>query len=434
MPEVKKATRGERKRYMADPSTHSETIAVIGAGIIGVATAINLQRSGKQVVLIDRTAPGEGASFGNAGVLATSSIIPVTVPGLLKKVPKMLSDPLGPVYLRWSYLPRLFPWLTKYLRHCSEDRVRYIAKHMSVLVADSFDEHQRLAGGTPASDRIKLMPYTFVFANRRVFEADTLGWQLREQHDIGWEVLEGGAVHEEEPDLAPRYGCLVKMTHQHGTIDHPGDYIKELAAAFVAAGGRIETAVVTGFRRDGATVTGVSTETGDIAADTVVVAAGAWSARLLKDLGIHVPLETERGYHIELKKPSIGPRGALMIADGKFVATPMGDDVRLAGLVEFGGLDAGPSAAPVNTLLKRAEIVFPGIEYEDHTEWLGHRPAVSDSLPVIGPVDGHPGLVLAFGHHHVGLTSGPRTGRLVADMITGKHVNMDMTPYSVDRF
>lgn len=419
---------------MANPSEHSETIAVIGAGVVGVATAINLQRAGKDVVLVDRQAPGDGASFGNAGVLAAGSIIPVTVPGLLRKAPKMLSDPLGPVYLRWSYLPRLFPWLIKYLRHCSEDRVRHIAKHMSVLVADSLDEHRRLAAGAEASGRIKPMPYSFVFANRAAFEADQLGWRLREQHDIPWEVLEGDAVREEEPDLAPQYECLVKMTHQHGAIDHPGDYIKELAAAFAAAGGRIETAAVTGFRRDGAKVTGVRTETGEIAAGTVVVAAGAWSGRLLKDLGIAVPLETERGYHIELKKPTIGPRGALMVADGKFVATPMGEDVRFAGLVEFGGLDAGPSAAPVKTLLKRAEIVFPGIEYEDHTEWLGHRPAVTDSLPVIGPVDGHPGLVLAFGHHHVGLTSGPRTGRLVADMIVGKRVNMDVTPYSVARF
>ena len=419
---------------MPSEQSHSEIVAVIGAGVVGVATAINLQRAGRDVILIDKQAPGEGASFGNAGVLAASSIIPVTVPGLLKKVRKMLSDPLGPVYLRWSYLPRMFPWLMKYLRHCSGDRVRHIARHMAALVADSFDEHARLAGGTAAQQRIQRMPYSFVFTDRRVFEADQLGWRLREQNGISWEVIEGDAVRDQEPGLAPQYRCLVKMSHQHGTIDHPGDYIKELAAAFVAAGGRIETADVTGFRRDGAAVTGVLTSTGEIAAATVVVAAGAWSARLLKQLGIDVPLETERGYHIELKKPSIKPRGALMVADGKFVATPMGDSLRLAGLVEFGGLDAGPSAAPINTLLKRAEIVFPGIEYEDHTEWLGHRPAVSDSLPVIGPVATHPGLVLAFGHHHVGLTCGPKTGRLVADMIDGKHLNLDMTPYSVARF
>jgi len=419
---------------MVSQKDNRQTIAVIGAGIVGISTALNLLRDGQDVVLVDRLEPGEGASFGNAGVLAASSIIPVTVPGLLTKVPKLLLEPLGPVYLRWSYLPRMVPWLFKYLKHCTEDRVRHIAQHMSALTADSLDEHQRLADGTAAAARIKKMAYSFVFKDRATFEADTLGWGLRKQYDIPWEVIEGGAVHDEEPDIARHYKCLVKMTHQHGTIDHPGDYVKDLARAFTGAGGRIVTASVTGFMRSDGKVTGVKTETEDVAADTVVVAAGAWSARLLKTLGIDVPMETERGYHIELRKASIKPNSALMVADGKLVATPMGDDLRLAGLVEFGGLDAGPSQAPINTLMKRAEIVFPGIEYEEQTDWLGHRPAVSDSLPVMGPVDGHPGLVLAFGHHHVGLTSGPRTGRLIADMITGKHLNMDMSPYSVARF
>ncbi len=417
----------------ADQTTHG-TVAVIGAGVIGIATALNLLREGRDVVLIDREAPGEGASFGNAGVLASSSIIPVTVPGLMFKVPKMLADPLGAVYLRWSYLPRMAPWLLKYLRHCTESSVRHIARHMAPLVADSLDEHQRLAQGTSAAARITTMPYSFVYSDRSVFEGDPLAWGLREEHGIPWDITEGDAVREQEPTLASKYKCLVNLRHQHGTIDHPGDYIKDLARAFTTGGGRIETADVTGFERSGGRITGVTTATGTVSAETVVVAAGAWSARLLKSLGINVPMETERGYHVELIKPSIKPNGALMIADGKFVATPMGDELRLAGLVEFGGLDAGPSKAPINTLLKRAEIVFPGIEYESNTEWLGHRPAVSDSLPVMGPVDDHPGLVLAFGHHHVGLTSGPRTGRLIADMVMGKQLNQDMASYNVARF
>ena len=147
-----------------------------------------------------------------------------------------------------------------------------------------------------------------------------------------------------------------------------------------------------------------------------------------------MPLETERGYHIELHGVSVKPNHAMMVADGKFVVTPMRNRLRLAGLVEFGGLDAPPSPAPVKTLMKRAEIIFPGLTYESTTDWLGHRPAVADSLPVMGPVDGHPGLVLAFGHHHVGLTSGPRTGRLIADQIVGRTPNVDLTPYDVKRF
>lgn len=414
--------------------SNSGTVAIVGAGIVGISAALYLQRGGRDVVLIDRLEPGEGASFGNAGVLASSSIIPVTVPGLMSKVPKYLADPLGPVYLRWSYMLGMVPWLLKYLRHANEDSVRYIAKHMAPLTADSFDEHHRLAEGTAAATRIETVPYRFVFTDRATFEADTLGWGLREQYDIPWKVTEGDAARELEPDLAERYKCLVTLSHQHGIIDHPGDYVKDLAKAFTAAGGRIVTAAVTGFQRRDNKIVGVTTETGQVDAETVVIAAGAWSARLLKSLGIDIPLESERGYHVEFIKPSKKPKGALMIADGKCVATPMGENVRMAGLVEFGGLDAGPSAAPIRTLKKRTEIVFPGIEWEDHTEWLGHRPAITDSLPVVGGVDGHPGLVLAFGHHHVGLTSGPRTGRLVADQILGNHVNMDLSPYSAARF
>jgi len=419
---------------MSTDHGNKDTVCVVGAGIVGVATALNLLRHGRDVVLVDREAPGEGASFGNAGVLASSSIIPVTVPGMFTKVPKMLLDPLGPLYLRWLYLPRMAPWLIKYLAHATEGKVRHIAKHLAPLTADSLDEHLRLAEGTDALARIQRIPYAFVFPNRAAFEADTLGWGLRQEHDIPWRVIEGDAVREAEPHLAPAYQCLVELTHQHSAIDLPGAYVKDLARAFTDGGGRLVTAPVTGFLRDGARITGVVTETGEIAAETVVVAAGAWSARLLDSLGIHVPLETERGYHVQLNKASKRPNRALMIADGKLVTTPMGDGLRLAGLVEFGGLEAPANPAPIRTLLKRAEIVFPGIQYEDHTEWLGHRPAITDSLPVMGPVQGHPGLVLAFGHHHVGLTCGPRTGRLIADQIVGRTPNIDLTPYDVKRF
>ena len=419
---------------MNDGAEPRSDYLVVGAGIVGVATALNLAQAGKTVTLLDRQPPGEGASFGNAGVLASSSIIPVTVPGLLAKVPKMLADPLGPVYLRWSYLPRMVPWLLRYLRHGREDRVRYIAEHMAALTADSLDEHQRLAKGTAAADRIKVMPYRFVYRARADFEADAMAWDLRRDHGMTWDIAEGEIVREMEPDLARRYDCLVTLDHQHGTIDHPGDYIKELAAAFAGSGGRIMQGEVTGFLRAGDAVTGVSTAGGDIAAGTVIVAAGAWSARLLKTANLDVPLESERGYHIELRNASKKPNGALMIADGKCVATPMGGDLRVAGLVEFGGLDLGPNPAPIKTLRKRLQIIFPGIEFEACSEWLGHRPATTDSLPVLGPAASHPGLVLAFGHHHVGLTCGPKTGRLVADMVLGHHLNLDMRPYDVARF
>ena len=415
---------------MADDNT----VIVVGAGIVGTATALNLQRLGRRVTLIDRAEPGEGTSYGSGAILVPSSIIPVTTPGLIGKIPSMLSDPLGPVYMRWSYLPRMLPWLWRYLRQTRPEQVEYVARHIAPMVAESLDEHRALARGTTAERHILSLPYAFVFRDRGVFESDPFGWELRRRNGISWRTLEGDAVAEAEPALSRDYRFLAIFDDQHGLIDAPGDYVKALAAALLGGGGEVIQAEIKGFVRDGERIVGVESAQGRHLGATTVVAAGAWSARLLATLGIDIPMETERGYHLDLFEPSVKPNMAMMIADGKFVCAPMPSRLRIAGLVEFGGLDAGPSAAPVKTLETRLGRVFPGITYAEMKPWLGHRPAPVDSLPVLGPVAGLKGMVCAFGHHHIGLTSGPRTARLVADMISGRQPNIDLQPYSPDRF
>ena len=413
----------------------AESVLVVGAGIVGVSTALRLQRRGVAVTIVDSRLPGDGTSYGNAGVLATGSILPVTMPGLLKKVPGMLTDPLGPLYLRWSYLPKMAGWLRQYLSHCTPEKVRHIATHLAPITANSLEEHELVSKGTDAARRIQRMGYAFVFKDKSDYEKDTLSWSLRRENDIPWKVFEGDAVREVEPALSPDYRCMVLMDHQHGSIDGPGDYVKALAEAFVAGGGRIERAEVRRLLSTDGAITGVEDVDGRTRhASTVVVACGAWSAALLRTVGIEIPLESERGYHVELLGSSVRPNNAVMVADGKFVATPMSDRLRLAGLVEFGGLDAPPSTKPIRTLLTRIQRVFPGISYDDHVTWMGHRPAPTDSLPIIGDTNRCRGLYMAFGHHHVGLTGGPRTGRLVADLIVGDRSNLDLSPYSADRF
>jgi D-amino-acid dehydrogenase len=412
----------------------ANSVIVIGAGIVGTATGLNLQRLGRQVTLIDRAAPGEGTSYGSGSILVPSSIIPVTTPGLISKIPGMLSDPLGPVYMRWSYLPRMLPWLFRYLAETKPDRVEHVARHMAPMVADSLDEHRALARGTEAERHILSLPYAFVFKDRATFDADPYPWNLRRDNGISWRTIEGDAVAEAEPALNRDYRFLAIFDDQHGLVDAPGDYIKALARALSAAGGKVVQADVQGFIRDGNRITGIETTAGRHMAETTVVAAGAWSARLLATLGLEIPMESERGYHLDIFEPSVKPNMALMITDGKFVCSPMPSRLRLAGLVEFGGLDAGPSEAPINTLKTRLQRVFPGFTYGEIKPWLGHRPAPVDSLPLIGPIKGLDGLVCAFGHHHVGLTSGPRTGRLVADMVANRQPNIDLSPYSPDRF
>jgi len=410
------------------------TSVVVGAGIVGVAAAINLLRAGQSVTLIDRQVPGEGCSAGSGGILVSSSIVPVTLPGLVWKAVRMLVRPDGPLYLRWRYLPSMAPWLVRYLSHCRTSEAHRIAAALTPLVADSLDEHRHLAKGTAAERLIRETAYAFVYRNREAFAADTFAWRLREENGINWRVVEGGAVAEFEPALNAAYRYLAVFDGQHGFIDDPASYIRGLVNAFVAEGGCFRQLEIKALTRDASGRVALCAEGQNIHADDIVIAAGAWSGRLLATIGVGIPMESERGYHVELLGPSVKLNNALMIADAKCVVTPMSGRLRLAGLVEFGGLEAGPSEAPIRTLAALAGRMFPRLTFERQTAWMGHRPATVDSLPVIGAVPGCVGLTVATGHHHIGLTSGPRTGRLVADLIIGRQSQLPLLPYRVSRF
>lgn len=405
---------------------------VIGAGIVGVSTAIWLRRNGVPVTLVDRGAPGQGTSFGNAGVLASVSMVPVTTPGLIGKAPKLALDPNFPLFMRWSYLPKLLPWLVKYMRHANDADTRRIAKGLTGVVSDSVDQHHSLSDGTRAADWIVDSDYTFAYADRAAFEADGYVWGLRREAGFDPELIEGDGVADYEPNLGPDVGCLAVMK-DHGFIRDPGGYVAALAEEFQSLGGVWQQADVRDFSFTDGRVSAVETTTGPIACADVALATGVWSKPLMKRLGLNIPLETERGYHIVFKDATGGPKVPMMIASGKFVATPMAAGLRCAGVVEFGGLEAGPSKAPLALLRREVRKAFPHLKATEEIEWQGHRPATSDSLPVIGEV-GQTGIYAGFGHHHIGLTGGPKTGRLLAQLMTGQIPNMDMAPYDPARF
>lgn len=411
----------------------SQTIAIVGAGIVGVSTALWLQRDGHQVILVDRLDPGEGASHGNGGVLASCSVVPVTVPGLLAKAPKMLMDPQQPLFLKWSYLPRLAPWLVKYLSHAKASETERIARAMFPVVGDSLADHQALSAGTEAERYIVPADYLYVYNSRAHFDADAYGWGLRREGGFVWTELEGADFRAYDPVFADHLGFAACLGN-HGRISDPGAYVKALARHFEAGGGRVLRAEVTDIARDRGAVTGLRAGGETIACDAVVLAMGAWSKPLADSLGLKVPLESERGYHLELWEPSDMPKSPVMIASGKFVATPMDGRLRLAGIVEFGGLKAAPSRAPFELLRNNIRAAMPGLTWKHEVEWMGHRPAPADSIPVIGEAPGVKGAWLGFGHHHVGLTGGPKTGRLLAQMIAGRTPNVDVTAYSPSRF
>lgn len=410
----------------------TQHVVVIGAGIVGVSTGIWLRRAGAEVTIVDRKGPGEGTSHGNAGVLASVAVVPVTTPGLIKKAPGMLMSNDFPLFLRWSYLPKLLPWLVKYLSNANNTDTRRIAKGIAGIVTDSVPQHKSLVSELGLQDWVTESDYCFAYKDQASFDAERYIWDLR--RDAGFEptLIKGEDVKEYEPNITSDTQLIVALK-EHGFIRDPGGYVRALAKAFEGMGGQIMRADVKDFDLAGGAVRAVETTQGSIACDDVVLAAGVWSKPLMQKLGLNVPLESERGYHIVFENAQNGPQRPTMVASGKFVATPMAQGVRCAGVVELGGLEAGPSDEPLALLRRQAARTFPNMTATSEIEWMGHRPAPSDSLPLIGQV-GATRVFTAFGHHHIGLTGGPKTGRLIAGLVTGQPSNMDLEAYAPERF
>lgn len=407
-------------------------VVVIGAGIVGAASAIWLRRNGMEVTLIDKGTPGMGASYGNGCILASCAVVPVTTPGLIPKAPKYLLDPDFPLFMRWRHLPRLVPWLARYMSHANANETRRISQGLSTVIGDSLEQHQALTAGTKAAKWVQASDYCFVYKDRAAFDADRFVWDLRREAGFVPELVEGAEVREREPILAPEMGLLAVMK-DHGFILNPGNYVRDLVTLLEDLGGKFVQADVRDFDLSGGQITSVDTDQGRFPCDRAVLSAGVWSKPLMQKLGINVPLEAERGYHIVFRDPSQKPNNPMMLSAGKFVATAMDQGLRCAGVVEFGGLSEEKSKAPLRLLRKKVAEFFPDMVAQSEEEWLGFRPAPSDSLPLIGEV-GASGVYAAFGHHHVGLTGGPKTGRLVADLIAGNTPNADMSPYDPKRF
>lgn len=407
-------------------------VVVIGAGIVGVSTALWLLRLGQEVTLVDRGGPGEGASYGNAGVLASCSVAPVTAPGMIKKAPRMLLDPNFPLFLRWSYLPKLFPWLFKYLSHANVDDTLRISRGLAQLTSDSVEQHKNLAFGLNADKRLARSDYAFAYTNRAAFEADNFTWQLRRDAGFVPEILEGDIVREFEPLLGKNIQLLAVMRN-HGFIDAPGAYVKELAVEANKRGAKFFQATMEDVQLSDGKISAVITDKGSIICDSAVLATGVWSKKLAEKLGLKVPLESERGYHIEFEAEDKSLQSPIMVTTGKFVATPMSHGMRCAGVVEFGGIEAPASQKPVELLERSVRATFPSMKLKVKDTWLGHRPAPSDSLPLIGEI-GASGVYAGFGHHHIGLAGGPKTGRILANLITQGGINVDLEPYNPNRF
>lgn len=415
------------------PDIEAREAIVIGAGIVGICAALALQDKGFEVGVIDRDDPVEGTSYGNAGVISPWSCVPQSLPGLWKKVPGWLLDAEGPLAMRWSHAPRMLPWLVEFLRAGVPHRLPAIADAMLAVNRPSVDLYRQLLADTGEDALVRDCLYLHLYREVDGPDADALSLRLRRERGVPIEILTGGEIQEREPEISPAFKSAVAIRQQGRTVN-PGRLGKVLAAKAEKRGARFLRARVTrivpvaggGYR--------IETDRGPQTTTTLIVAAGAWSARFLSALGVRVPLEAERGYHVIFRDPGISLSHSVMDADRKFVASSMETGVRSAGTAEFAGLEAPPDFRRARVLIRHSKALFPNLNTESCQEWMGPRPSSPDSVPYVGPVPGHPGLFAGFGHGHLGLTGAPMTGRMLASLVADEPLNIDMSPYRLDRF
>lgn len=409
---------------------------IIGAGIVGMSTAAFLQRAGYGVTVIDRVPPGEGCSFGNAGGIAFAEIVPTIHPKVLLKIPGWLLDPLGPLTVRWAYLPKALPWFLAAGRNAMPDRVKAITDARANLAMRCVADFESLLKPSDVTDLIRFQDTIRIYDSEAQYHAEASERETKERYGYHMKRLSGNEAREIEPALGPGVHCGVF----HGGwyfVTNPERVVKTIAADVVASGGEIIADDVVSIGRKDRRAADITLKVGGLRkVDQLVVCAGAYSHTMAGQLGEHVLLEAERGYHIVLPNSGVSLSRSITYARTPGAATPMEMGLRLAGTDEFAGLDAAPNYARSDALWHNFKRVLPGLREPDAaaTRWMGRRPGTPDSLPVIGPSKTTNNVWYGFGHGHMGLTWGPTTGRLIAELMTGARSNIDLVPFRIDRF
>ncbi|KOO02861.1 NAD(P)/FAD-dependent oxidoreductase [Vibrio nereis] len=419
------------------PFNDKPTVAVVGAGVVGLCTALEAQRHGFQVTLFDKGLPGEGASFGNAGYLATELIDPLATKKTLAAAPRMWLDPKGPLALPWKYLPQALPWLARFVRSASSARVEASRQALYQLNQAAVPAWQRCLADIGAEEYLVPSGYLLVWESENKLDEVKTHAAYLAQWDIESVLLQGAQLREKEPELAETVSHALFFPNACRVKD-PYLLSKQLFAVFQARGGCFEQTEVSEILPQENAV-GVVTATSQNKFEHVVLCTGAWGKPLLEQTGISVPLEAERGYHLtietaDMKTPPLQhPIGS---AERKFVMSPLASGLRVVGITEIGGLRLPEFARRFNVLRHHSRQLLPRLNNPalKVSEWMGHRPTLADSLPVIDQHPRHPRLLFAFGNQHLGLTQAAISAELVISLLRQVEPEFDMKPYRVDRF
>ena len=404
------------------------SFVVLGAGIVGVCTALALQRDGFAVTLVDRDEPGRGCSFGNAGILHAGGVLPLGRPGILARVPGMLLDPEGPLVIRWRHLPRLAPWLARMVVASRSSAVERGCKALAPLALGARAAYAPLLKEALAEDLVRTRGELYAYRTRRGFDAAAWEMDVRRRFGVPVEVLDGKALREMEPAISPEYQ-YAHYQPASAYVASPHRLVQRLAGLFVAKGGTLLRREVRDARPDR-----LVTDAGEIGFANLVICAGAFSRRFAAGFGADVPLETWRGYHIMVAPGSVNLNGLLVDGDMHFAVTPMEEGIRVAGLIELASLDAPPDYARADLFLKLARILIPSFPAQAVSRWMGHRPGTPDSLPVIGRSPRQRNVFFNFGHGTLGLTFGAITAQLLADLVAERPGAIAQAPYRAERF
>lgn len=408
-------------------------VIVIGAGVVGLSAAIAAVASGLSVTVLDREGPAAGASAGNAGAFAFTDILPLASPGILKKAPKWLLDPLGPLTVPPAYALKIAPWMFRFWRACQPARVAHSTAAQTALMDLSKAELEPFLGATGTAPMLRKEGNLQVYEGEAEFKASLAGWKARADHGIEFRHLDAAGVAEIQPGLAARF-THATFTPGWYSIADPKLYTLALADHFRTIGGVIERAEVIALKPVDGAVEVLSADGRARRAAQVVLSAGAFSHRVARTLGESIPLETERGYNTTLPADAFDLRTQITFGGHGFVVTRLSTGIRVGGAVELGGLDLPPNYRRSEAMLKKAQAFLPGLKPEGGVQWMGFRPSLPDSLPAIGRAGATPRVIFAFGHGHLGLTQSAGTARIVADLLTGRTPAIDIAPFSPQRF
>lgn len=405
-----------------------QTFHVLGAGIVGISCAIALQKDGHNVILMDREGPAAGASFGNAGAIVNGSCQPTATPGIVLSAMKMLINQ-GPLSIRPAHLPQLLPWLMRFINQSREHNYQHSSKHLVALTVHANNSWLRLLDHSQCRDMLVSKGWLRLFETRQAFDANLEARQLLQAHNTEFSLLNEGEIRELEPNIAPifKHGFFQENCH---SLSNPGRMLESLTQFFIANGGLFKQCDIEEITENNQQVN-IRTQNESFKVDNLVLCTGAWSTKLTKGLGFTAPLASERGYHMMLPFSDAISR-PIVNADRGFVICPMETGLRVTSQVELADVDAPPDYRKIRSFLPQVQRMLPSVEPTEQSCWMGPRPSFPDSLPIIDKWS--KSVYFAFGHQHLGITLGPITGELIADLVADRTPSINLAAYSAHRF